>query len=311
MTPTVLILGASSMELTLNMSSLPAPGTEQIDEGGAAYLPRSSCAEIAAAFSALGARAVLFTKLGRDAHGKKLFDYYARLNIDTSSIKVDTTEPTGLVVNLGIGSDESRRILYPGANQTISAENVKQTFDKVQPSALFMTLDLPEEITLMAARCAESRGIPIFVDPASADEKLLEHLPPLEAFFPNEHEVQAYTGILPLGVDVSLRAALALYRKVKVKHLIFKMGARGSFYYDGKHCDITPPPPSVKLLPDTPSLGAMYSAAFTVCYLGGATPKDCMRYATAAAVLTGTRSATAQAYPSSGEIIRFCQENKI
>ena len=75
MTPTVLILGASSMELSLHMSLLPAVGEERMDEGGAAYLPRSSCAEIAAAFGALGVRSVLLTKLGRDAHGKKLFDY--------------------------------------------------------------------------------------------------------------------------------------------------------------------------------------------------------------------------------------------
>lgn len=310
MTPTVLILGASSMELTLNMSSLPAPGQERIDEGGASYLPRSSCAEIAAAFGALGARAVLFTKLGRDAHGKKLFDYYSKLSIDTGSIKVDPTEPTGLVANLEIGTDESRRILYPGANQAISAENVKEAFDRVRPDALFMTLDLPEEITLMAARYAAARSIPIFVDPASTDERILSLLPPLEAFFPNEHEVEAYTGILPLGVDISLRAALALYRKVKLKHLVFKMGVRGSFYYDGKHCDIAPPIAGVKIAPNTPSLGAIYSAAFTVCYLGGASPKDCMRYATAAAALAGSRGGGIESYPTSAEIIRFCHENQ-
>lgn len=310
MTPTVLILGASSMELTLSMSSLPSPGQEHIDEGGASYLPRSSCAEIAAAFGALGVRAVLFTKLGRDAHGKKLFDYYSKLGIDTASIKVDATEPTGLIANLAIGADEERRILYPGANQTISPENIREAFDKVRPDALFMTLDLPEEITLTAARCAASRSIPIFIDPASTDEKILSLLPPIEAFFPNENEVKAYTGILPLGVDVSLRAALTLYRKLKLKHLIFKMGARGSFYYDGKHCDVAPPPSGVKIAQGAPSLGAMYAAAFTVCYLGGAGVKDCMRYATAAAALTGMRGGGAEAFPSSGEIIRFCNENQ-
>lgn len=312
MTPTVLILGGSSMELSLNMSSLPAPGQERIDDGGIGYLPRSSCAEIAAAFGALGARAVLFTKLGRDAHGKKLFDYYTKLNIDTGCIKVDASEPTGLSVNLKIVGEESRRILYPGANQTVSPENVREAFDKIRPDALFMTLDLPTEITLMAAHCAESRGIPIFVDPAAASSgDTLALLPMLEAFFPNEHEVEAYTGILPLGVDVSLRAALSLYRKAKVKYLIFKMGSRGSFFYDGKHCDITPPPSGVKITPNAQALGAMYSAAFTVCYLGGASPKDCMRYATAAAALSGSRGGGIESYPTSSEIIRFCHENQI
>ena len=299
------------MELTLSMSSLPAPGQECVDEGGAAYLPRSSCAEIAAAFGALGVHAVLFTKLGRDAHGKKLFDYYSKLGVDTNFIKVDATEPTGLIANLEIGREEGRRVLYPGANQAITPENIREVFDKTRPDALFMTLDLPDQITLSAAHCAASRGIPIFVDPASTDEKILSLLPPLEAFLPNEREAEAYTGILPLGVDISLRAALALYRKVSVKHLIFKMGARGSFYYDGKHCDFAPPPSGIKITPGAHSLGAMYSAAFTVCYLGGASAKDCMRYATAAAGLTGVRGGGTESFPGAADIIRFCNENKI
>ena len=313
MTPTVLILSGSTMELSMHISELPAPGQELTDtDGGVAYLPRSCGAEIAAALHALGAHAVLFTKLGRDAHGKKLFDYYTKLNLDTSSIKVDAAEPTGLAINLRLGAENPRRVLYPGANQTISEDNIREAFDRVRPDALFITLDLPSEITLLTARYAESRGIPIFIDPAStADPELLGKLPKIEAFFPNEREVQSYTGILPQGVDVSLRAALALYRKCPLKNLIFKMGARGSFYFDGKHCDFTSPPAGVKIAPGTLALGAMYSAAFTVCYLGGASVKDSMRYATAAAALTGSRGGGIESYPTSSEIIRFCQENQI
>ena len=312
MTPTVLILSGSTMELSMIMTKLPAPGEELTDEGGVGYLPHSSGAEIAAALRALGARAVLLTKLGRDAHGKKFFDYYTKLNIDTSCIKVDAKEPTGLLVNLRTAEEPPRRILYPGANQTLSEENIREAFDKIRPDALFMTLDAPSEITLMTAQIAKARQIPIFIDPSStADKELLSQLPPIEAFLPNEHEAEAYTEILPLGVDVSLRCALTLYRKASIKNLIFKMGTRGSFFFDGKHCDFTTPPAGIKIAPGVTGLGAMYSAAFTLCYLGGATVKDSMRYATAAASLAGSRGGGIESYPTSSEIIRFCDENQI
>ncbi len=312
MTPTVLVLASSTMELSLHMTSIPAAGQTLLDRGGVAYLPSGAGAEFAAAFSALGARAVLLSKLGRDAHGKKLFDYYTSLKIDTSSIKVDPDAPTGLAVNLNVGQDAPRRVVYPGANETLTAENIEDAFVRVNPDALFLTLDMPVSLIEVAARCAERRGVPVFVDPASSDGSFpLDRLPPVEVFFPNEQETEAYTGILPLGVDVSLRASLALYRKMHVRYLILKMGARGSFFYDGKHCDVTPPPPGVKIPADASSLGAMYAAAFTVCYLGGADPKSCMRYATAAASLTGMRGGGIKAFATPSDILAFCREHQI
>ena len=74
--PTVLIVGNATLELTIQMSVLPEAGQTVFDDGGLAYLPKGAGIEIASAFRALGARAVLLHKLGRDAHGKKLFDTY-------------------------------------------------------------------------------------------------------------------------------------------------------------------------------------------------------------------------------------------
>ena len=305
--PTVLVVGNSTIELTLNMSSIPKAGETVFEDGSPAYLPVGAGVENAAAFSALGARAVLLQKLGRDAHGKKLFDYYKSLKIDTAGIKVDPELPTGCSVRCEVQGEEPRRVIYPGACARITEQNVIEAFDAVRPDAVFLSFDAPLSLLEMVANEAYRRAIPIFADPATTDDFPFDRLPPLEVFFPNERETEAYTGVLPQGVDVSLRASLTLFRKIRTKYLILKMGHRGSFFYDGKRCDVVAPPTAVKMLPQTRGLGALYCAAFVLCYLGGAEIKACMRYATAAASLLGTRGGDMNSYPDSAEVLAFCR----
>ena len=309
--PTVLVVGNSTLELTLNMASYPKAGETVFDDGGIAYLPTGAGAEMASAFSALGVRSVFLTRLGRDAHGKKLFDYYKSLGIDTSQIKVDPEKATGCSVCMQAGAEEPRRVVYPGASLNISEQNVCEAFDAVRPDAVFLTFDAPLSLLETVANEAYRRAIPIFADPASSADFPFEKLPPLEVFFPNEKETERYTGVLPQGVDVSLRASLTLFRKIRTKYLILKMGSRGSFFYDGKRCDVVAPPPGVKVLPTASGLGAIYCASFVVCYLGGAQIKACMKYATASASLLGSRGGDMHSFPTSAEILDFCRLHQI
>ena len=309
--PTVLIVGNATLELTIQMSVLPEAGQTVFDDGGLAYLPKGAGIEIASAFRALGARAVLLHKLGRDAHGKKLFDTYKTLGIDTSLIKVDTDTPTGCSVKWDVKGEAPRRVIYPGASANITEENVREAFDTVRPDALFISFDAPLSLLETVANEAYRRAIPIFADPASTEAFPFEMLPPLEVFFPNEGETEAYTGILPQGVDVSLRASLTLFRKIRTKYLILKMGHRGSFFYDGKRCDVVAPPTALKIKPEASGLGAFYCASFVLSYLGGAEIKSCMRYATAAASLLGAKGGDMSSYPSGAEVLAFCREHPV
>ena len=89
------------------------------------------------------------------------------------------------------------------------------------------------------------------------------------------------------------------------------MGHRGSFFYDGKRCDVVAPPAALKIKPEARGLGAFYCAAFVLSYLGGAEIKACMRYATAAASLLGARGGDMNSYPTSSEVLAFCREHSI
>ena len=152
------------------------------------------------------------------------------------------------------------------------------------------------------AKIAAGKGIPVFVDAAPASkEHPLENLPYLEVFSPNETETFEYTGIMPRGAEASLRAALALYRRVKCKYLVIKQGERGAFVYDGKHYYIIPALRAGNTL-DTTAAGDAFTAAMTVEYLETGDILRAVRFGVAAGAITVTRRGSASSIPTRAEI---------
>ena len=72
----ILLVGSANMDLSMNMLRVPNSGETLIDDGGIAYTPGGKGANSAIAFAKLGSECVFCTKLGRDAHGQKLFNYF-------------------------------------------------------------------------------------------------------------------------------------------------------------------------------------------------------------------------------------------
>jgi len=305
----ILIIGSANMDLALNVYKVPAPGETVTDDGGVAYTPGGKGANAAVAFSRLGAKTTFATRLGVDTHGRQLYNYYKEQGIDTSYIKVDRDYPTGFSVVMKEGDGQNRIIVYPGANSHISTENMVEAFS-VMPDALFLGFEIGFESALTAARIAASKKIPVFLDAAPADKKFpLENLPPLEVFSPNESETFEYTGIMPSGADSSLKAALALYRRVNCRYIVIKQGARGASVYDGKRFDMIPACKVEKVV-DTTAAGDTFTAAMTLEYLKSSDIKAAIKYGAAAAAITVSREGASSSVPTLEEVERFMAERR-
>ena len=300
----ILIIGSANMDLSLNVYRVPAPGETVLDDGGVAYTPGGKGANAAVAFSRLGASTVLATRLGADAHGHQLYEYYKKEGIDTSHIKVDRDLSTGFSVVMKEAGGENRIIVYPGANSKISNENMVEAFSS-SPDALFLGFEIGFDAALNAARIAAARNVPIFIDAAPASKKFaLETLPYSEIFSPNETETFEYTGIFPAGADSTLKAALALYRRVNCKYVVIKQGERGASIYDGKRFDMIPSERVDKVV-DTTAAGDTFTAAMTLEYLRCADIKRAVKYGAAAAAITVSRAGASSSVPTVEEVERF------
>lgn len=301
----ILIIGSSNLDFVMNMYKLPEAGETIIDNGGVAYLPGGKGAGAAIAFSRLGAESVFCSKLGADIHGQKLYNYYKEIGLNTTYIKVDHDNPTGLAVVMKEGEGRTRTVVYPGANAQLTTEIIFEAFE-CNPDALYLGFEIPYPMVVAAARVAASKGIPIFIDATAASKELdLEQLPPVEIFSPNEQEAQELTGILPTSMETSLRAALAIARKSKAKNVVIKQGARGAFLYDGKRYNTFPAVRADKMV-DATSAGDAFTAAMTLEYLrNGGDIKEAIKYGNVAAAITVTRPGAGSSIPTEEEINRF------
>ena len=297
----ILVIGSANIDLSMNMYRVPKQGETLIDDGGVAYTPGGKGANAALAFKKLGADVVFCTKLGADMHGQKLYNYYKEMGVNTSGIKVDHDAPTGLAVVMKESDGSNRIVVYPGANALLSTDNVLEAFS-CSPDAVYIGFEIPFSVALAAAKIAAARNIPIFIDPAPADkEHQLENLPYLEVFSPNESETAEYTGITPTGADSALRAALALYKRVKCKYVVIKQGARGAFVYDGKHYSMVPAIKADKVV-DTTAAGDSFTAALTLEYLRCGDIKVAAKYACAAGAIAVSRMGASSSVPSEDEV---------
>ena len=298
----ILIVGSANMDLSMNMYKVPEPGQTVIDDGGVAYVPGGKGANSAVALAKLGAECVFSAKLGADLHGQRLFNFYKEVGINTTYVKVDRDNPTGLAVVMKEGDGTNRIVVYPGANSHLNLDNVTEAFE-CNPDAVYIGFEIPFAIAVAAAKIAQSRNIPVFVDAAPADKDYpLETLPFVDIFSPNETETFEYTGLEPKGADASLRAALALYKRVKCKYVIIKQGDRGSFVYDGKRFFMVPCMRAGDVV-DTTAAGDAFTAATTIEYLRtGGDIRAAVRYGTAAGAITVTRAGASSSIPTEAEV---------
>ena len=300
----ILLVGSANMDLSMNFYKMPERGETVLDDGGVAYTPGGKGANSAVAFAKLGGECVFCTKLGRDAHGQKLYSYYKECGINTAYIKVDPDAPTGLAVVMKEADGSNRIVVYPGANRTLNNDNIIEAFN-CRPDALYLGFEIPFNMALSAAKIASANNIPIFVDAAPASKEYpLESLPTVEIFSPNETETFEYTGIMPKGTDSCLQAAYALFHKVKAKYVVIKLGARGAFFFDGKHFDLVPSFRPDDVI-DTTAAGDTFTAAMALEYLRTGNIKESIKFGAAAAAIAVSRKGASASVPTADEVKAF------
>lgn len=300
----VLVVGSANMDLSMNLFRIPKSGETLIDDGGVAYLPGGKGANAAVAFAKLGAKTALAAKLGVDTHGQQLYDYYRDIGIDTSYIRVDRENPTGLAVVMKESDGNNRIVVYPGANSTLTADDVRLAFS-MRPEAVYLNFEIPYATVLDVAALAAERRIPIIIDAAPAKKSFdLSALPQIEIFTPNETETYEFTGIMPIGSSSSFQAAMMLYKMVNARYIVIKQGERGAFVYNGKHHFMIPSMKAGKVV-DTTAAGDTFSAAMTIEYLRTGDITEAVKYGTAAAAIAVTRMGASTSVPSEDEVRRL------
>lgn len=306
----ILTIGAANMTMTVHMQNLPEHEQTALSSGGLSFSPGGEGGANAVAFAQCGAESYFCTRVGNDAHGRRLTDFYAQSGVETALISVNPDRPSSTACR--ILEDEAkteRTVLFGGAASTLTPAQLEEAFT-CAPQAVFMTLESAPELLSLAIGKADDLSLPTFLDaaPVTAETDLSE-LPRVTVFSISDADTFTLTGIRPAGSDSCLLACVELQKLVDAQYYVIKLGRRGSYVYDGVYCHSIAS--FVVPATDPAGAGAAFNAALLLTYLEcGNVPESC-RHANAAGALAVQKAGFYKALPTREEINRFLAQHTI
>lgn len=306
----ILTIGSANMDFTSVTERLPEAGETFISKQGYMMSPGGKGANTAVAAARLGADSVFCARLGKDAYGTGLLEFYKNEGIDVRHVHMTKNTPTGLASVIVEEGGENRIIVYPGANGSISGEDVEGALI-TYPDALVMQLEISFDRVCQAVRYCNKKNIPVVLDAGSARVVLeLSELGKLEIFSLNETETEFFTGIKPLAYESCIAAAIALRKTADTKYVVLRLGEKGCFIYDGIYANFVE---GYKIAPvDTTAAGDCFTAALTLEYLrNGGNILEAAKYANAAGALTCMGEGAAMSLPVDSDVRKFMEDKEI
>ena len=308
--PRILVVGSFVMDLITSTHTLPGAG-ETVLGLNFNMAPGGKGANQAVQAAKLGAEVTMVGKVGCDAFGDALIDSLQTAGVNTRHVKRDMTVPSS-VGNVTLSIDENgltqnRIIVVPGANMTLSEDDVKFLCQEIESyDFVLLQFEIPMAINLWVAQLAHSRGVKVMVNPAPA-APIPDALAACTTYLsPNEHEAAAITDI-SLNMDEGIpfakigRAAETLTRR-GVKHLVVTFGENGAALCENGKVIHMPSVAGVYAV-DPTAAGDSFVAAFSTGVCAGLTHEQAMDFARHTAAITVSRIGAQPSLPTLSMVV--------
>jgi ribokinase len=258
----VLVFGSLNHDLHLVVDRHPRPG-ETVMSADIEYRFGGKGANQAVAAAMADAHCMFIGKVGDDPQGHEYIERLGRFGVDTSRMTIERDRPTGTAIVLVDASGENMIVVAPGANGAMSMADLSHLEDLKAGDVLLMSLEVPHEVVVAAARHAVGRGARVILNLspyAPLPEDVVSLADPLIV---NEHE-----------------EALMREEGLSANNALVTMGSRGSRWAKDAV-------PAVIVTPtDTTGAGDAFSGTLAAHLCRGADRVTAMRAASAAAART-------------------------
>ncbi|HIY91482.1 ribokinase [Companilactobacillus sp. HBUAS56275] len=231
----IVVLGSINVDTILNIPRLPLPG-ETMAMGDQSTAGGGKGANQAIAAVRGGAETTFIAKVGQDHAADFMLETFKKDGLNMDHITVDSKAGTGKAYILLDKDGQNSILIYGGANQTITVDDVESARDSIaNADCLVSEFETPLEATVRAFEIAKQNGVITILNPAPAKTDIPQKLLTLtDIIVPNETEAEAITGIKVVDKKSIINSAAKL-NKMGVKRVIITIGSRGSLYYtDGK-----------------------------------------------------------------------------
>jgi len=226
----IVVLGSINVDIILNIARLPLPGeTMAMHDRSTAGGGKGANQAIAAVRA--GAETSFIAKIGQDRSADFMLDTFKFDGLNIDHVTQDDKAGTGQAYILLDDNGQNSILIYGGANQTITTEDIRNAKDAIADADCLITeFETPLEASTEAFRIAKKNNVLTILNPAPAKTYIPDELLKLtDIIVPNETEAEAITGVKVTDQPSMVEAANKMHT-MGVKNVIITVGANGAFY---------------------------------------------------------------------------------
>lgn len=239
--------------------------------------------------------------VGQD--GMFLLDMLKDAGANTDFVKILDTVRTGNAIIQNDKSGDNCIILYGGANQAITREQVDEVMSHFESGDYLVLQNEINELGYIVEK-AHEKGMIIVLNPSPMNEKILAlPLDVINYFILNEVEAAQILGKEDKGEESWEQIADDLLKKFPQATIVLTMGSEGSVFKNQKEtvCQSIYKVQAV----DTTAAGDTFSGYFIGGILGGLSAKEAMDQASKASAIAVTRKGAAPSIPLLSEVQNY------
>ena len=239
--------------------------------------------------------------IGHD--GMFLLDMLKDAGANTDFVKILDTVRTGNAIIQNDKSGDNCIILYGGANQAITREQVDEVMSHFESGDYLVLQNEINELGYIVEK-AHEKGMIIVLNPSPMNEKILAlPLDVINYFILNEVEAAQILGKEDKGEESWEQIADDLLKKFPQATIVLTMGSEGSVFKNQKEtvCQSIYKVQAV----DTTAAGDTFSGYFIGGILGGLSAKEAMDQASKASAIAVTRKGAAPSIPVLAEVQNY------
>lgn len=301
----VVVVGSINSDLSVQVPRLPDPGTTvlgaRLAEGDG-----GKGANQAVAAARLGGHVRLIARVGDDERGRRLLAGLKSDGVETDSVVVDDSEPTGAALILVDTHGENVIAVAPGANARVSTEQVVAGIDAANATVLLAQLEVPLDIVVVAAAAARKRGMKVVLNAAPATTLPANLNDCVDVLVVNRAEaVAALSMQLPDRESVLAGASLASERGLDI---VITLGPEGVVAASGGRAWYRPA--DVVNAVDTVGAGDTFAGAFALLLAEGRDLPDAVDIAASAGALAVCQRGARTGMPDRRQLEHFRQSQQ-
>lgn len=292
----IVVVGSANTDMILKCHALPRPG-QTILGGDFSIAAGGKGANQAVAAARLGGYVFFVARLGRDWMGDQALTNYRAEGIDCSYITRDESAASGVALIMVDDAAENLIGVAPGANGTLTPIETSAAESTVRDAAIVMVqLEIPLETVLFAINLARKHNVRIILNPAPARELPAEIYRDV-VLTPNETEAALLTG------ESKVERAAQELLSLGARDVIVTLGERGAVWASRNQMQMIPAFQMRAI--DTTAAGDAFNGGLAVALARGDEMPVAIRYASAVAALSVTKSGALPSLPTQNEVAQF------